>query len=478
MRRLFDSVRVRLTVAVSLLFAAALTLASYGLVHQVQTALVNDVRVRNDAVAQALAQMMTSESPPAWGSNAAVVSQLPDTYDRDMLQEGLDESVVYVEGPGAVSVAQPPSIFDRLKRSLTGEATPLFGKSLPEQLSSEQYVVSKIDITTEAGPVTLGVVSSLAAVSRTVDRVQSALLFAVPSMVAAMAIIAWFMTGRALVPVSSITGRVKEITASTLDQRVPEPNTEDEIGDLARTMNAMLERLERAAESQKRFMSDASHELRSPVSSIRTQVETALLHPESADWDEVGRTVLAEDQRLGTLVDNLLVLTRLEEGVRRSTTDVDIDEILFELSDRKYEVKVDWTGVLAGRVDGVRDELTSVARNLVDNAVRHARSAVRVSLTTHGDSVRLTVEDDGPGVPDDMVEKVFERFSRLQEGRSRDAGGSGLGLALTRRIVESHGGTIAVEKSGLGGAAFVVELPVVGDDDDDDVEGGEGGGGR
>ncbi len=463
MRRLVDSVRVRLTVAVSLLFAAAITLASFGLVHQVQNALVNDVRVRNDALAQALAQMITSNTSSGWGSNAAVVSQLPDTYDREMLQEGLEESVVYVEGPGAVDVAEPPSIFDRLKRSLTGEATPLFGKSLPERLSAEQYVVSTIDITTDSGPVTLGVVSSLSAVSRTVERVRSSLLFAVPSMVAAMALIAWFMTGRALVPVSSITGRVKEITASTLDQRVPEPHTEDEIGDLARTMNAMLERLEQGAGTQKRFMSDASHELRSPVAAIRTQMETALLNPETTDWPQVGRTVLAEDQRLASLVDNLLVMTRLEEGVRRTTSDIDIDEILHELAARRYDVRVDWTGVLAGRVVGVPDEVASVARNLVDNAVRHAVSEVRVSLTTQGPTVKLTVEDDGPGIPEEMREKIFERFSRLEEGRSRDAGGSGLGLALTRRIVESHEGTIRVETSGIGGAAFIVELPSVAD---------------
>jgi signal transduction histidine kinase len=467
MRRLFDSVRVRLTVAVSLLFAAAMTLASYGLVHQVQNALINDVRVRNDAVAQALAQMITSNTPSQWGSNAAVVSQLPDTYDREMLQQGLDESVVYVEGPGAAAVAQPPSIFDRLKRSLTGEATPLFGKSLPEQLSSEQYVVSTIDINTSSGPVTLGVVSSLSGVMSMVERVRSALLFAVPSLVSAMVILAWFMTGRALVPVSAITGRVKEITGSTLDQRVPEPDTEDEIGDLARTMNAMLERLEHASDSQKRFMSDASHELRSPVAAIRTQLETALLHPESADWSQVGRTVLTEDQRLGALVDNLLVLSRLEEGVRRSTTDVDIDEILHDLATRKYDVAVDWTGVLAGRVVGVRDEVASIVRNLVDNAVRHASSVVRVDLTTDGGVVRLRVQDDGPGVPADLREKIFERFSRLEEGRSRDAGGAGLGLALTRRIVESHGGQIRVDDAPGGGAVFVVELPAAEGEVDD-----------
>ncbi len=266
----------------------------------------------------------------------------------------------------------------------------------------------------------------------------------------------------------SITRRANEITGSTLHQRVPEPRTDDEIGELARTMNAMLDRIEGSSERQKRFMSDASHELRSPVASIRTQLETALLRPDHTDWPHVGRTVLAEDERLGALVDNLLALTRLEEGVRRPTSEVDLDELCYEQLQRTFRVPIDRSGVLAGRVIGVPDELTSVVRNLIDNAARHAATAARVSLATYGPTVRLCVEDDGPGVPMELREKVFERFTRLQEARSRDAGGSGLGLALTKRIVESHGGRIFVESAALGGAAFVVELPAALADDEDD----------
>jgi signal transduction histidine kinase len=175
----------------------------------------------------------------------------------------------------------------------------------------------------------------------------------------------------------------------------------------------------------------------------------------------VGRTVLAEDERLESLVANLLALTRLEEGVRGPQVEVDLDEVVFDQTSRPTRVPVDRSHVVAGRVLGVPTELGSVVRNLFDNAVRHAESQVAVSLSTIGPWVRLAVDDDGPGIAPEDRTKVFERFARLQEGRARDTGGSGLGLALSKRIVESHGGRIFVETSELGGASFVVELPGV-----------------
>ena len=210
--------------------------------------------------------------------------------------------------------------------------------------------------------------------------------------------------------------------------------------------------------------------MRSPVASIRLQLETALMRPEQTDWEQVGRTVLAEDQRLAGLVDNLLALARIEEGQRRPQAEVDLDEIIHDQLARPRRVTVDRSGVLAGRVYGVRDELTSVVRNLIDNAERHAGSVVKVSLATKGPWVRLAVEDDGPGVEPNLRDKVFERFARLQEARSRDAGGAGLGLALTKRIVETHNGRIFIEDSSLGGAAFVVELPAAELPADDEFE--------
>ena len=472
---LVGSVRVRLTFAVTVIFAGALTLASFGLVRQVENALVNDVQVRNDTVAQALGKFLGSNQVDTLSTSDPnqIASEMSGSYDPDVLREGLNESIVSVRGPGSASVTSSSNIFDRIRHIITGEAIPLFSKVLPSRLDDKQYVVSRVKVQTEEGDMVLTVASSLDPVKRTVDRVQRSLFFAVPSLVGAVAILAWMMTARALRPVSAITSRAQAITSTTLDQRVPEPRTDDEIGQLARTVNAMLDRLESASERQKRFVSDASHELRSPVASIRLQVETALMRPEQADWEAVGRTVLAEDQRLAGLVDNLLALARIEEGQRRPQAEVDLDEIIHDQLARPRLVSIDRSGVLAGRVYGVRDELTSVVRNLLDNAERHAASVVKVSLATKGPWVRLAVEDDGPGVDPNLRDKVFERFARLQEARSRDAGGAGLGLALTKRIVETHHGRIFIEDSPLGGAAFVVELPAAelpADDTDDDDE--------
>jgi signal transduction histidine kinase len=461
MSRLFGSVRVRLTGAVAIIFGVALSMAAFGLVREVQAALIHDVEVRNDAVSQVLVSLMSSGqmSPQVFVESASTFeSELSNAQNSQMILEGLTQSYIYVTGPAVRAMTGSDDI-DALRQGATAQPTPLFGKPLPLQVTPARFAITQATVETTAGPLVLNVASPLEGIRVTVDRVAEALLFAVPMMVVLVGAMTWFMTGRALRPVSAITGRVQDITGSTLHERVPEPHTDDEIAELARTMNAMLDRIEGASEHQKRFMSDASHELRSPVASIKTQLETALLDPERTDWDAVARTVLNEDERLDSLVGNMLALARLEEGKRPNAVEVDLDEVVHEQTERPFRVPIDRSAVLAGRVLGVRTELTSVVRNLIDNATRHASSRVRVRLGTHGPTVRLEVDDDGPGIEVADRTKVFERFARLEEGRSRDAGGSGLGLALTKRVVEAHGGSVFIETSSLGGASFVVELP-------------------
>jgi len=471
-RRFVGSVRVRLTVAVTLIFAVTLSAAAYILVHQVQATLIEDVRSRNDTVAQAVSRLLSngSVSVESLRANSFEVPQdVASAYDQQMLNEGITQSYIFVQGSGLNTADSSPTLFERLRSFLgadTSTPQPLFGKTVPSALPPDRFAVSTLTINTRTGPVLLSVASPLDSINRTVSRLKAALFFAVPGLILAVGLMTWFMTGRVLRPVTAITGRVNEITGSTLDERVPVPPTDDEIAELAQTMNAMLDRLESSADRQRRFMSDASHELRSPVASIRLQLETALMDP-STDWPAVAQTVLGEDARLESLVSNLLALTRLEEGVRRPHVEVDLDEIVLEQTRRPFRVPVDRRGVGAGRVMGVPTELASVVRNLVDNAARHAATEVRVMLGATGGVVRLTVIDDGPGVPVDMREKVFERFARLSEARTRDAGGAGLGLALTKRIVEAHGGTIHIEDAPLQGASFVVELPAAPGDAND-----------
>ena len=471
-RSLIDSVRVRLTFTVTIIFAGALALSAVGLVRQVEHALVNDVKLRNATVTQALGQLLSTDSVDALTDPAQVATGLSGTYNAEVLREGINDSLISVSGPGAANVVQDANIFDRIRRVVTGEATALFGKVMPPRIDTHQYVISKDRVDAPGGAMVVTVASSLQPISRTVDRLSAALVVAVPLLVLAVAFLTWVMTGRALRPVSAITSQARAISGSTLDRRVPEPQTDDEIGELARTVNAMLDRLQSASERQRQFVSDASHELRSPVASIRLQLETALMRPDLADWETVGRTVLAEDQRLASLVDNLLALARLEEGQRRPQTEVDLDEICYDQLARPRRVTVNLSGVLAGRVYGVPDELTSVVRNLIDNARSFSPpgGAVTVSLTQlpaekgSRPLAVVQVEDQGPGIPSENLETVFERFYTSRPKGQAFGGNSGLGLSIARQIVEAHGGTIRAENrvaedGRILGARFVVSLP-------------------
>ncbi len=475
LRRITGSVRVRITAAVTLIFGIALSGAAFGLVRQVEAALIKDVQVRNDTVTGALSQMIVDGeiTPSVLAQNAAAEFERAVAHrsDGDVLREGITESYIYATGPAITNLDSPSlGLLERLRRLLSNDPEPLFGKSIPTDMPEDQFAVSRATVETPSGQLVLNVASPLDGINRTVDQITSSLYVAVPSLIALVGIMTWIMSGAALRPVEAITRRAQAIGGSTLHERVPEPASDDEIGELARTMNLMLARLERSSEQQRRFMSDASHELRSPVASIKTQIETALMDPEGTDWRKVAETVLAEDERLEALVTDLLALGRLEEGTERPKVEVDLDEVIFDQTTRPGRVPIDRSAVGAGRVVAVYGDMASIVRNLVDNAERHAEAQVRVSLSTFGPFVRLTVEDDGPGVAPEDRAKVFQRFSRLQEGRSRDAGGTGLGLALTKRIVEANGGKIFIETSSLGGASFVVELPNAADDVEVPVE--------
>jgi signal transduction histidine kinase len=330
--------------------------------------------------------------------------------------------------------------------------------------TGDQYLVYQ-RVSAPSGPFVVAVSSPLDSVRRSVDTLARNLWIATPFLLAVVAAVAWLLAGRALRPVEAIRSEVDEITHSTMHRRVPVPPGDDEVAHLATTMNEMLDRLEQAAVRQREFVSDASHELRSPLAAAKAQLEVALRNPDRTDWPEVAQHVLAQQDRLGTLVDDLLELARLDEGAApRPYTDVDLDEmVLDDVAGRTGAVNVTFvTGhVSAGRVHGDARQLAQVVRNLVDNGVRHARSRVSLTVRQEGERVLLAVEDDGPGIrPEDRV-KVFERFTRLDGARTRDAGGAGLGLALVRRIVTRHGGDVAFvdPADGLGGARVEARFP-------------------
>jgi signal transduction histidine kinase len=321
------------------------------------------------------------------------------------------------------------------------------------------------EIRTTAGNITLVAQQSLDEVNTTVHNVTTVMWVAVPLAVLLFAFAVWYFAGRALRPVEAIRAEAAAITGTTIYRRVPEPDTDDEVGRLARTMNAMLDRLELSSQRQRQFVSDASHELRSPLASIRTNLEVALRRADGADWPAVAQRALAEDQRMEDTVAELLELARLDEMQEKESLapfpEVDLDELVLDETLREHAVPVDVTRVSAGRVHGRREQLSRLVRNLLDNATRHARSEVQLSLQSNGGTVQLTVDDDGPGVPIEERGRVFERFTRLDDGRARDAGGLGIGLAIVKAIAEQHHGTVEIDNAPIGGARFVVRLPAV-----------------
>jgi signal transduction histidine kinase len=299
----------------------------------------------------------------------------------------------------------------------------------------------------------------LTAVDRTTGTLLFYLLFGVPLLIVVAGLTTYLFSGRALRPVEAIRAQVAEMTEKDLGQRVPVPPSRDEVGRLAETMNGMIARLEDAQGVQRRFVADASHELRSPLATIATGLE--LMQSGTVDRSTI-TALRGETTRLNKLVEALILLARADErGLQPRREEVDLDEVAEGERGRPADGKVvaDVRSVPV-RVVGDRGQLARVVRNLVDNARRHARSHILVTVGQHEGEAVLEVSDDGPGVPPADRGRVFERFVRLDDARARSDGGSGLGLAIVAEVVAAHGGSVEVTDAPSGGALFRVRLPV------------------
>ncbi|MFJ8042786.1 sensor histidine kinase [Kitasatospora sp. NPDC096147] len=278
---------------------------------------------------------------------------------------------------------------------------------------------------------------------------------------------AWLTAGRALRPVEAIRRGLADLSTRSLDARVPVPPTGDELTALARTTNDVLDRLAGSADRQRRFIADASHELRSPIANLRASLEGPLAHPEGVDWQGTVRDAVGDIERLQRLTDDLLLLTRLDGGgARPATAEVDLGGLVLDLAEEYRHLPraagLRLTAEVTGRarVPGSEVQLERLLRNLLDNACRHADRVVAVRVSVAEDAVRLEVADDGPGIPEADRERVFERFTRLDDARTRSVGGAGLGLAIAREIAAGHGGTLAAGPAvgadpGAGGGALL-----------------------
>nr|WP_246303571.1 HAMP domain-containing sensor histidine kinase [Nocardioides thalensis] len=441
------SVRFRTTAGAVLIVAVVLVVGAIVLVALVRASLRDGLEAGAEQRVSSLADEIESGG-------------LPDPPGRDDSDDADDEpeEVVWqvLAADGSVVRSSQP-----LARSLPSDGGEV---SLPG--GEHPYLVVTEDA--EWGEEEYVVVAAVALedVEESTAALLPPLLVGLPLVLLLVGGTTWLVAARALAPVERIRQEADQITGDRLDRRVPEPASRDEVHRLARTVNRMLGRLEESRDRQRQFVADASHELRSPLASIRQTAEVASAHPDALPPGELAEAVLEESDRMQRLIEQLLLLSRADEGAAlRGRDDVDLDDLALTEGARvrRTGLAVDTSGVSAGRVRGDRLALGQVVRNLVDNAARHARTTVSLSVRTApgggADAVELVVEDDGPGIPAADRERVFERFVRLDEARARDAGGSGLGLAIVREIVAAHGGTVTVDDGALGGARLVVRLP-------------------
>jgi signal transduction histidine kinase len=329
----------------------------------------------------------------------------------------------------------------------------------------EPYRVLSVPKWTPTGDrVSVVVATGLGLTDLEMATLRRILLVVCPLVLALAGLSAWLLVGRSLQPVEAMRVQVADISAHALDQRVPQPAAGDEIGRLARTLNAMLDRLEQASDRQRRFVADASHELRTPLTGIRAALEVAAAHPERARWPELVAAVLGETLRMERLIDHLLLLARGDEGDTGERGALDLAAVVAAEAERPpppgRTLALELEAAAPVLVSGNAEQLGRLVGNLLDNALRCAERRVVVRLASRGPEAELTVSDDGPGIPPADRERVFERFVRLDEDRSRPKGGYGLGLAIARDIAGRHGGTVRVADSAAG-ATLVVRLPLL-----------------
>ncbi|CAL9290882.1 ATP-binding protein [Streptomyces sp. SudanB66_2053] len=481
MSRLFGSVRSRATLGATLVVAVALVAAGAAVLLSLRANLTGEAGTRAERSAQAVASELAARTPLDKLSGLDAEDTPVQIVDEDGVLLAASEDLERISGTGIAEVTPAParsdgdddgddsddrsgrSDDDRDDDSLApgeiAQGASYTNGTATVDGDTEDYRFAAVEVETpDRGRLTVHAGAPLAAEHSAVGTALTSMLIGFPLLLGVVAAVTWLVTGRALRPVEGIRREMAAITASEdLRRRVPEPATHDEIARLARTTNATLAALESSVERQRRFVADASHELRSPIASLRTQLEVAAAHPELLDLDGA----VEDTVRLQNLAADLLLLARLDAGERPAGTRVDLAALAREEAAGRESVTVDAEAV---EVSGSRGQLGRVLANLLNNAQRHARERITVSVRREGDQAVVGVADDGEGVADADRERIFERFVRLDAARSRDDGGAGLGLAIARDVAVRHGGTLTAGAAPAGGALFELRLPLAGAD--------------
>jgi signal transduction histidine kinase len=417
-RRWLRTVRGRATVAVTLVASLALAACSVVLIYAVHSSLVAS----------------------AW---SAARNQAEDAASQ--LGSGTPAADVLAALPG-VSL-----------KTVTATELPSAGDSADLGVTAE--------VGTDSGTMLVEAYPNLAPAHTAVVTLVWALVPCTALLVLLVACLTWYAVGRALRPVEGIRAEFADLTAHSLQQRVPVPDSGDEVASLAETMNGTLDQLQRAVGRLRTFTSDASHELRGPLTTLKTRLELALARPDRAEWASVGDEALRDTNRLEEIVADLLLLARMDARQPLNLRPLSVTDLLRHTVAERCPAQ---SVVLV--TDSDRDEavlashsaLSRLFTNLLDNALRHTRSTVTVEVCHVEHEVVVEVRDDGPGIPEPDRERVFDRFTRLDHARSRSKGGTGLGLAIARDIATAHGGTLTAQApltTGQG-ARLVLTLPL------------------
>ncbi|HEY0519230.1 MAG TPA: ATP-binding protein, partial [Ilumatobacteraceae bacterium] len=325
----------------------------------------------------------------------------------------------------------------------------------------QEYRMIARTVPSALGPLTIYAVTSIDSAHRAERYLRDSLLIGLPLLVALAAWLISRVVARALAPVDAMRAEVDRIQAADLSGRVRASTSDDEIAKLGLTLNRMLDRLEEAASRQQLFAAAASHELRSPLSTIRTELEVGLAYPDRAEWPKVAEDSLIEIARLEDLTRDLRILTRSRSMHASAAMPMNLSEVVAaEVALRRPRRGVGYRSELSpATIAADPDAVVRVVRNLCDNAERHAATEIRVRVAVDQANVTMTVWNDGPSIPDAERERIFEPFMRLDEARSLDVGGSGLGLAIVRSIMTALGGSI-VANPVQHGAEFEASFPL------------------
>ncbi len=469
------SLRARLTLTAAAGLAVALAAVAILLVGTLGVALDRGLDNSARQTAREVAALVDANrlpNPVPVAAGTAVV-QVIDSHGRIVAASaGADRLVPLLPAAQAATVA----------RTQTGILLDGRPYGLPESLRV-------VAVAGQRGETVIAAVS-YEAVHDSLATVAHALLFGTPALLLLMTWVSWLITGSTLRPITALRRGAEQVTATGTPRGLPVPEARDEVHSLAVTLNDMLSRLEAAQQRQRQFVSDTAHELRSPIASIRAQLEVALDHPGSQEWEQTARDVLTDTMRLSQLAEDLLVLARLEEragltrgggglapggpaqggggpaqagGTRAAGGTVDLAGLVTGTTGRYAQARVPVSASAPGPcpVAGDADALRRMLVNLIDNAVRYARGRVTVAAAAADGSVLITVTDDGPGIAACDQERAFERFTTLDGARARrdgDTSGAGLGLAIVRATAHAHGGTAWLEDAGPG-LRVLVRLP-------------------